>query len=232
MDSLPVNAVDLIVIGIVVISGLLAFARGLVREVLAIVGWVGAAIITLYGIPIVRPYVGMFVHQEQIILDVIGGTFIFVVTLVAISLASIGIARQINDSELSALDRSLGFVFGVARGMVLICLAYMVIIWALPPADHPRALREARTLPLIDMGKELLTGLVPESWRGSTAKRSEELRRDAEAEARRNASKALETLMTPQVKPAAGAPREAQGYSDKQRQELENLLQGSKEQTK
>ncbi len=232
MGSLPFNAVDIIVLGIVVVSGLLAFARGLVREVLAIVGWVGAAIITLYGIPYIRPYIGLFVHQEQIILDVIGGTFIFIVTLVALSLAGVGIARQISDSELSALDRSLGFVFGVARGMVLICLSYIVIIWALPPADHPRALRDARTLPLIDMGKELLTGLMPDSWRGNTARRSEEMRRDAEAEAKRIRDEAYKALIAPQVKPTAAAPRDTQGYSDKQRQVLDNLLEGNKGTTK
>jgi len=226
MDSLPINPADLIVLAIIVISGLLAFARGLVREVLSIVGWVGAAIITLYGIPYVRPYVGLFVRQDQIIVDVVGGTIIFIVTLVALSLASVGVARQVKDSQLNALDRSLGFVFGVARGMVLICLSYMVIVWALPPADHPKALREARTLPFIETGVALLTGLVPESWRGATAKRSEDMRRDAEAEARRAAGKAMETLIQPQVKPAPA--RETQGYNEKERQQLDRLLQGAK----
>jgi membrane protein required for colicin V production len=226
MDSLPINPADLIVLAIIVISGLLAFARGLVREVLSIVGWVGAAIITLYGIPYVRPYVGLFVHQEQIIVDVVGGTIIFILTLVALSLASVGVARQVKDSQLNALDRSLGFAFGVARGMVLICLSYMVIVWALPPADHPKALREARTLPFIETGVVLLTGLVPDSWRGTTARRSEDIRRDAEAEARRAAGKAMETLIQPQVKPAP--PRETQGYNETERQQLDRLLQGAK----
>lgn len=226
MDSLPINPADLIVLAIIVISGLLAFARGLVREVLSIVGWVGAAIITLYGIPYVRPYVGLFVHQEQIIVDVVGGTIIFILTLVALSLASVGVARQVKDSQLNALDRSLGFAFGVARGMVLICLSYMVIVWALPPADHPKALREARTLPFIETGVVLLTGLVPDSWRGTTARRSEDIRRDAEAEARRAAGKAMETLIQPQVKSAP--PRENQGYNETERQQLDRLLQGAK----
>jgi membrane protein required for colicin V production len=228
MDSLPINPADLIVLAIIVISGLLAFARGLVREVLSIVGWVGAAIITLYGIPYVRPYVGMFVRQDQIVVDVVGGTIIFILTLVALSLASVGVARQVKDSQLNALDRSLGFAFGVARGMVLICLSYMVIVWSLPPADHPKALREARTLPFIETGAELIKGLVPESWRGgATARRSEDMRRDAEAEARRAAGKAMETLIQPQVRSAP--PRETQGYNEQERQQLDRLLQGAKE---
>jgi membrane protein required for colicin V production len=226
MDGLPINPADLIVLAIIVISGLLAFARGLVREVLSIVGWVGAAIITLYGIQYVRPYVGLFVRQDQIIVDVVSGTIIFIVTLVALSLASVGVARQVKDSQLNTLDSSLGFVFGVARGMVLICLSYMVMLWALPPAEHPKALREARTLPFIETGAELIKGLVPETWRGATAKRSEEMRRDAEAEAKRAAGKAMDTLMQPQVKPAPA--RETQGYQDKDRQQLDRLMQGTK----
>ncbi len=227
MDSLPFNPADLIIVAIIVVSGLLAFARGLVREVLSIVAWVGAAIITLYGIPYVRPYVGLFVQQEQIIVDVVGGTIIFILTLVVLSLASVGVARQVKDSQLNALDRSLGFAFGVGRGMMLICLSYMVIVWSLPPADHPKALREARTLPFIETGVDLLKGLVPESWRGATAKRSDDMRRDAEAEARRAAGKAMETLIAPQVKavPARGAP----GYNDKERQEMDRLQQGAKQ---
>jgi membrane protein required for colicin V production len=226
MDSLPFNAADLIIIAIIAVSGLLAFARGLVREVLSIVAWVGAAIITLYGISFVRPYVALFVQQDQFIVDVIGGTIIFILTLVVLSLGSMGVARQVKDSQLNALDRSLGFAFGVVRGMVLICLSYMVVVWSLPEADRPKALREARTLPFIETGSELLKGLVPEGWRGAMAKRSEEMRRDAEAEARRAAGKAMETLIQPQVKPTQA--RDAQGYNDKERQEMDRLLQGAK----
>lgn len=224
MDSLPFNPADLIIVAIIAVSGLLAFARGLVREVLSIVAWVGAAIITLYGIPYVRPYIGMFVQQDQIIVDVVGGTIIFILMLVVLSLASVSVARQVKDSQLNALDRSLGFVFGVGRGMVLICLSYMVMVWSLPPTDHPKALREARTLPFIETGVALLTGLVPEGLRGTTARRSEDQRRDAEA--RRAAGKAMETLIAPQVK--AAPARDAQGYNDKERQEMNRLLQGAK----
>src|SRR5215470_7971639 len=106
MDALPVNAVDLMVAGIVVVSGLLAFARGLVREVLSIVGWLGAALVTLFGIPYVRPYLAPIVGQDSVVLNVVTGVLIFVVTLVALSLASFGIARQVKNSQLSALDRS------------------------------------------------------------------------------------------------------------------------------
>jgi len=225
MDSLPINPADLVVVAIIVVSGLLALARGLVREVLSIVGWVGAAIITLFGIPYVKPYVGAVVNQDEFVVNVVTGVAIFVVTLIALSLASYGIARQVKDSQLSALDRSLGFVFGVARGMVLVCLAYMVIAWALPEPDHPRSLREARTLPFIQMGVHLLTGLVPDSWR-QDGKRAAEIRRNAEAEARRNADKAMETLVAPQ--PKAPPPRDSQGYKPDERRDMERLIQGTK----
>jgi membrane protein required for colicin V production len=227
VDSLPINPADLVVIAIIIVSGLLALARGLVREVLSIVGWVGAAIITLFSIPYVKPYVAPLINQDEFVVNVVTGVLIFVVTLIAISLASYGIARQVKDSHLSALDRSLGFVFGVVRGMVLVCLAYMVIAWALPEPDHPRALREARTLPFIQMGVNLLTGLVPDSWRSNGTKRTEEQRRKDEAEeARRNAAKVLETLVAPQ--PKAPAPRETQGYKPDERRDMERLIQGTK----
>ncbi len=227
MDGLPVNAVDLIIAAIVVVSGLLAFARGLVREVLSIIGWVGAAVVTLFAVPHVRPYLAPMVGTDPFLLNVATGVLIFVVTLVALSLASFGIAKQVKNSQLSALDRSLGFIFGLVRGAVLVCLAYMALVWSMPdPAQHPRVIQEARSLPLVQMGMATLTGMVPESWRGTTAKRSEDIRRDAEREAQRAAARALETLVAPQ--PKAAAQRETQGYNPKERQDMERLIQGTK----
>jgi len=227
MDALPVNAVDLVVAVFVVISGLLAFARGLVREVLSIIGWVGAAVVTLFAVPHLRPYLAPVLGNDAFILNVATGVLIFVVTLVAISLASYAIARQVKNSQLSALDRSLGFIFGLARGAVLICLAYMALAWSIPdPAQHPQVIRDARSLPLVQMGVTVLTGLVPESWRGSAVRRSEDIRRSAEAEAQRAASRALETLIAPQ--PRAPTQREQPGYSPKERQDMERLIQGTK----
>ena len=227
MDSLPVNAVDLIVVAIVVISGLLAFARGLVREVLSIIGWVGAAIITLFGVPYLRPYMTPIVGTDTFILNVVTGVLIFVVTLIALSLASFAIARHVKNSQLSALDRSLGFIFGLLRGGVLVCLAYLVLVWSVPdPQQHPRVVQEARCLPLVQSGVAILTGLLPESWRGSATRRTEEIRRGAETEAQRATAKAMETLMT--LQPRAQAPRETPGYKPKERQDMERLIQGTK----
>lgn len=227
MDSLPVNAVDLIVAAIVVISGLLAFARGLVREVLSIIGWVGAAIITLFGVPYVRPYIAPIVGTDTFVLNVVTGVLIFVVTLIALSLASFAIARQVKNSQLSALDRTLGFIFGLLRGAVLVCLAYLVLVWSVPdPQQHPQVVKEARCLPLVQAGVAILNDLIPENWRGSTTRKAEEIRRSTETEAQRAAQRALEALIAPQ--PRAQPPREQPGYNPKERQDMDRLIQGTK----
>src|SRR3546814_1784911 len=57
MDSLPINLADLIVIVVLLVSGVFAFVRGFVHEVLAIASWVGAAFVTLYAYPLVQPWV-------------------------------------------------------------------------------------------------------------------------------------------------------------------------------
>lgn len=228
MDSLPVNAVDLIVAGIVVISGLLAFARGLVREVLSIIGWLGAALVTLFGIPYVRPYLAPIVGQDSFVLNVVTGVLIFVVTLVALSLMSFSIARQVKNSQLSALDRSLGFIFGLARGAVLVCLAYLALVWSIPdPQQHPQVVQTARVLPLVQMGTAVLTGLVPQNWRSNATKHTEDIKRNAEIEAQRAAAKAVETLITPQPR-AAQPQRDTLGYDPKARQDMDRLIQGTK----
>jgi membrane protein required for colicin V production len=133
----------------------------------------------------------------------------------------------VKNSQLSALDRSLGFIFGLLRGGVLVCLAYLVLGWSVPdPKQHPRVVQEARCLPLVQAGVAILTGLAPESLRGGAIKQSEAIRRGAESEAQRAAAKAMETLIAPQ--PRAQAPREAPGYHPKERQDMERLIQGTK----
>lgn len=224
MNELPVSPADIAVIGILLLSALLAFMRGLVREVLSIGGWVGAALVALYTFPHARPFLREFI-SITLLADALTVIGIFIATLVVLSLLSHQISRHVRGSALSAVDRSLGFVFGIARGAVLVCLSYLLITWVWPPPEQPDWLRDARTLPAVATGAEMLRGLVPDATRDRAAVEAAAARERAERAA---AEEALRRLATP--RPDAGkndAPAIDTGYKDRERTDLERLIENS-----
>src|SRR3546814_12264204 len=115
MDSLPINLADLIVIVVLLVSGVFAFVRGFVHEVLAIASWVGAAFVTLYAYPLVQPWV-LGVIAVEFIASLLTGVGLFLLTLVLFSVLTRILSNRIQQSSLRALDRSLGLLFGFVRG--------------------------------------------------------------------------------------------------------------------
>ncbi len=160
MDNLPINALDLIIIAVLIISGAFAFLRGLVREVLSVGAWVGAAIVTLYAFPHVSPHVGQWI-KISLVAELVSGVAIFIVTLIVLTLASRFLAQQVQRSGLGPIDRSLGFVFGLLRGAVLFSLLWLVVGLVSPPGDLPTWVQEARARPLLEKGKDILLALAP-----------------------------------------------------------------------
>lgn len=165
MDNLPINITDLVLIGLLVLSGILAFARGFVKEVLSILGWLGAGILALEFYPQLSPYILPYIDHEQIA-DGIAFAVIFIVCLVLLSLASSTISRKVQNSDVGPLDRSLGFLFGLLRGAVVIALLYLLLVQFLPPREHPDWLRQARAMPVVEYSANLLLELAPEHIRG------------------------------------------------------------------
>lgn len=161
MSEWPINPADLAVFGIILVSALFAFVRGFIKEMLSVAAWLGAVFAAIYGLPYLEPLILEFI-SEPLIVTAIAASSIFVTTVVLLSLIGHLIAGRIKDSMLSALDRSLGFLFGVVRGGVLISLAFLVLTLVRPDDQtHPKVLREAKTAPFIEMGAEVLRRLVP-----------------------------------------------------------------------
>ncbi|HYZ23298.1 MAG TPA: CvpA family protein [Rhodopila sp.] len=158
--------VDLAVLGFVAISGLLAFARGFVREILGIGAWVGAAAAAYFGLPVVRGTVAQYVHTP-VWVDPISLALVFVVALIVLIFVAHRIGLVVRDSALSGVDRTLGLVFGLARGAVLVCLAYILANVAFPMSYWPNPVRSARTLTPAYDGAAYMRGLLPDSVRQS-----------------------------------------------------------------
>jgi len=159
MSSLPINPVDLAVIAVLLLSALLALFRGFVKEVLGIAGWVAAVAATIFFFPIVRDIIRSYI-ESRLIADIVTGAAIFLPTLILCSLLTHWVSERVRASAVSAVDRSLGFVFGLARGALIVMVAWWVADRLMPPPTQPAWLLEARTRPLVVLGYTWGTELI------------------------------------------------------------------------
>jgi len=138
--------VDAGVAVIIVLSAILAYSRGLVREVLAIAGWVGAAILAFVfaaqAEPLIKeiPVVGEYLRGSCELARIAAFAVVFALGLVVMALITPLFSSIIQRSALGGIDMALGFLFGVARGAVLVAVAFVV---------YDRAVA-ANTVPMVE----------------------------------------------------------------------------------
>ena len=158
------NLVDGAVLLFVAFSGLMGFARGLVREVLGLAAWIGAGAAAYWLFPRTQPLAQSAIANPDIAAPVAFGG-VFLVALIALSLVARLLGGAVRQSALGGLDRSLGVVYGLGRGAAVIVAAY-VFASAIEPVDHwPDAVLEARTLPSIYHAAAWATERLPEAYR-------------------------------------------------------------------
>ena len=163
---MPITLLDVILLGVALISGLLAMVRGFSREVLSIVSWVVAAVVAFMFYEQVTPFVRQYVDQETVA-QVIAAGGVFLVTLVIVTLITTRIADFIIDSRIGPLDRTLGFLFGIARGVLLMVVAMLFFNWLVEEDKTPNWVAEAKSRPLLEDLGDSLVNILPEDPEGA-----------------------------------------------------------------
>ena len=158
------NWVDIVIFSVILCSTVLAFTRGLVRELLGIGAWLGAGLFAAWGLPHVRARFHAW-FQEPDVAELVGFGVLFVVALIILSVISGMIGGLVRSSVLGGLDRTLGMVFGFVRGVGVLAIAYIVTGLVVPLEHWPDAVQEARTLPLIYRGAVVIVAVLPEDYR-------------------------------------------------------------------
>lgn len=216
------NAGDLIVLSTLGLFAIFGLLLGFVGVVLLVARWAGASLITFWGLPYAQAAAHSLI-ENALIANVLGGIVLFVVALIILSIISHAIGNLVRHSSLNALDRTLGFVVGIAGGVAVIALSYLAFnqwIWT-TPTDRPEWVRQARTLPLVEATANVLRGLAPPEYRGQVqAIENDVLRKSQQAE---QAQRALRALGTPTANPPA--TEKEKGYKVDARRELERLIQ-------
>lgn len=157
---MPITIFDGIVIAVTLFSAVLAMVRGFSREVLSIASWAGSVAAAYYLYPLVLPYVKPHLSDERIAIAASAGA-IFLIALIIISFITTRIADFIIDSRIGALDRTLGFLFGAARGILLLVVAVAFWNWLVMPNAQPTWVTQAKSKPFIDTLVHRLEAVLP-----------------------------------------------------------------------
>jgi membrane protein required for colicin V production len=216
------NPLDLGVIAVIGLSAIFAFARGFVREALSIIAWVGAGFITLYGFNAVYAIVDPMVHNP-LLSQLIAGFGLFVAALIVLTIITGVIAGTVRSSGLSPIDRTLGFIFGLARGAFIVSLAYLFLDVSVQKSDRPAWLRDAKSEPYLQQGADMLRNFLPESLRMKSAAAADEVIKTVSPAM--EADKAMRALTNPTAPAAApDQPPPAPTYKPSDQRELNRLI--------
>ncbi len=167
---------DLVVIGILLVSAAVAFLRGFVREVLTIGSLLGAGAATLVFGPHLKPLVAGWLIDETattpqvlfgivpytMLVPVIAFAIVFAVTLILLNVVTWMVSKGVHSVGLGPVDRSLGVVFGLLRGVILIGLMGLVLNFVLSDAQRDTYFGESKTYPMVNYTSALMTALMPD----------------------------------------------------------------------
>lgn len=160
--SMPIQWLDVILVVIMLISAFLAMLRGLTREMLSIMSWALAALAALFVYPLYKDRLRALI-QPDILADGVLIATVFVIVLIIVSLITVRLSDRVLDSRVGALDRTLGFIFGLLRGLLLVVIAYELLIAIMPKETLPKWVTEARSLTVIESTGRAIISLLPDN---------------------------------------------------------------------
>lgn len=158
---MPITLLDLMLLVVMLISGLLAMIRGFMREVLSIAAWLIAAIVTLWAYPRLLPMAQHYFSHKMVAIGITVGV-VFLVTLLVVSILTVKVSDMVLDSRVGALDRTLGFLFGLGRGLIIVVVAFIFFSWLVPGPRQPSWVRDAKSRVVLESTGEWLKSLLPE----------------------------------------------------------------------
>ena len=167
---MPITLLDILLLVVMLISGLLAMIRGFMREILSIGAWGIAALVTLYSFAKVLPIAEGYVSSKTVATGITVGS-IFLLTLLIVSIITVRISDMILDSRVGALDRTLGFLFGLGRGLIIVVVAFLFFAWLVPDRSQPEWVRGAKSKVVLQSTGQWLMAMLPDDPESTILKR-------------------------------------------------------------
>ena len=167
---MPITLLDIILLIVMLISGLLAMIRGFMREILSIGAWGVAAVVTLFSYSRVLPVAKQYFNSDVVAAAVSAGG-VFLATLLIVSIITARISDMVLDSRVGALDRTLGFLFGLGRGLVIVVVAFLFFAWLVPDRSQPDWVRSAKSKLVLQNTGQWLMSMLPDDPESTILKR-------------------------------------------------------------
>jgi membrane protein required for colicin V production len=159
---MPIQALDIILVVIMLFSGFLAMLRGLTREMLSIMSWALAALVTLFAYSHFKADIRHLIDTPMLA-DATLIAVVFIASLIVFSLVTANISERVLDSRVGAIDRTLGFVYGIVRGLILVVIAYLMITQIVERQNLPRWVTQARSRSLIESTGDTIRSFLPDN---------------------------------------------------------------------
>lgn len=243
---MQLNNLDIVILIIVAVSALIALNRGLIKEVLSIVGWVLGTAAVIWLLPVVTPFAQKYIETGWLA-GVIAALIILIVFMVSWILLTGNLIGKIRSSKLNGLDRTLGLFFGLARAALLVILFYILISWIIPVDKQSATLQESRYFQLAGKFAAPIEELIPEDTLKIIREKTKavaieepddqtetQLKADGagpvKAKDKADIDELFDKLAQPQIKKAKKAAvttikENFEGYKDSERGNLDRLIE-------
>ena len=224
------NNLDVVIIIIVAVSALIAFNRGLVKEVLSIVGWVLATAAIIYLLPVFLPISKKFI-DNGILAGILTALFIFVTFFIFWIYSTSQVIGKIRTSKLNGLDRMLGLFFGVMRAFLLVILFNIMVSWIIPADKQSEVLQESKYYQLAGSFAKPLEEMIPQETLDLIKEKTQSLsKEEKETTKDEDSSQELfEKLAQPKIKKTiknktSELKEDFGGYHKSERDDLDRLI--------
>jgi len=158
---MPITLLDGILVAFTLVSAMLAMVRGLSRELLSIASWAAAAAAAYFFWKPMLPYVQPYIDSEQLAMIASAG-IVFLIALIVVTIITMMITDFIIDSRVGTLDRTLGFIYGAARGILVVAVGLLFFTW-LAGSNLPAWIANAKSRPLLQSVGEKIESYMPEN---------------------------------------------------------------------
>jgi membrane protein required for colicin V production len=197
-------------------------AWGLVKAILFIATWVGAALITSSTYEDATPYFQELIQAPAYNIYV-APMAIFIVSLIVIFWVFSRIWQRVRMSEFSSLDRMLGLLGGLTVGLMLVCGAYLAANWELGKEELPSYIADARLRPYVQSGANVIRTFLPPE----VQKKTKAVVRDTQSRIKdaRRTGRAMQQLIERNGDKGVSNPDKQKGYAPPSRRDMQRLIE-------
>jgi membrane protein required for colicin V production len=222
MEAFGITFGDVAILIVLVVAALIGLAWGLVKAILFIATWVGAALITSSTYEDATPYFQELIQAPAYDIYV-APMAIFIVSLIVIFWVFSRIWQRVRMSEFSSLDRMLGLLGGLTVGLMLVCGAYLAANWELGKEELPSYIADARLRPYVQSGANVIRTFLPPE----VQKKTKAVVRDTQSRIKdaRRTGRAMQQLIERNGDKGVSNPDKQKGYAPPSRRDMQRLIE-------